>query len=132
MTKNPAPYVTREPWLGFTPRERLRISPLRLCPSTKCRRAKACVDAHDDLYCQRTHQGVPQPHKAQPARSARGFTSTELAVIREKNDERLAEVAAMKRLMVAKWKAGAFDALYGKFRQHGVWKHPPQRQYTEE
>ena len=32
-----------------------RQKPLPSCPSLRCRRAKACLAAHDNLYCQRTH-----------------------------------------------------------------------------
>ena len=32
-----------------------RAKLLDACPSPRCRRRKACVDAHDGLYCQRTH-----------------------------------------------------------------------------
>jgi hypothetical protein len=129
MTRRPEPYLTREPWLPFTPRERLRKAKLASCPSSKCRRAKACVDAHDDLYCQRTHLAAAKPSKT--PLPARDYSLAELQAIRERNDMGLIEVMALKRDMIAKWKAGAYDKIYGKYRAHGVWKYPPNRQYTE-
>jgi hypothetical protein len=127
MKNPPAPYLTCEPWQPFTRRERLRAQALKVCPSTKCRRAKACVDAHDTLYCQRIHAA---PQEATPAR-IRGYTESELEDIVTRNEMRLAELAEQKRELVRQWKAGAFDQLYGKYRAHGVWKYPPNRQYTE-
>ena len=51
----PRPYLSQQPWAGFTQHDRAREQPLPVCPSPRCRRAKACLAAHDTLYCRRTH-----------------------------------------------------------------------------
>ena len=135
MPKPSAPYLTREPWLPFTRNEKPRPCPLRTCPSAKCRRAKACVDAHEALYCQHSHESLAQ-YRARtgwkpPSIRARSYTEEELDLLHTETQERLAHIADIKREKIAQWKAGMFDALYGKYRAHGVWKHPPKRQYTE-
>lgn len=135
MPKIPAPYLTREPWLPFTPREKPRPLALKACPSSKCRRAKSCINALDNIYCQRTHESLPQfrirsGYKAPPART-RHFTSGELEALRESTDQRLADIAIQKREMIIKWKSGVFNDSFGKYKPYGVLKHPPDRQYTE-
>jgi hypothetical protein len=135
MPKTYAPYLTREPWLPFTPREKPRPCPLAACPSPKCRRAKACISAHDNLYCQRTHESVaafrarsgigPTPPRT------RAYSDAELEALREDAEARLAEIKAQKRETIMQWKAGVFDQTFGKYRACGVWKKPPNRQYTE-
>jgi hypothetical protein len=130
------PYITTTPWLPFTLRERKRAQILARCPSAACRRAKACVDAHDDLYCQRSHESVaearrhfkPDPKFATLPLNPT-FDQVQAHVI--VTDTRLAEAKARTQDMRQKWKSGIFDGLYGKFRADGVWKHPPDRQYTE-
>ena len=135
MPKSHAPYLTREPWMPFTPREKTRPLPLRVCPSAKCRRAKACIDAFDDLYCQRSHESMA----AFRARSgltptpppARSYSDAELELLREDAEARLLMIKAQKRETIMQWKAGVFDDTFGKYRAYGVWKKPPDRQYTE-
>jgi hypothetical protein len=130
------PYLTTTPWALFTPRERKRPQPLRHCPSAKCRRAKACVDAHDQLYCQRSHESVTEYRArlgvkpAKPA-NAEPWTLEHVAAKREQSDLMLAQAQDIERDMTKRWKAGEFDRLYGKFKPQGIWKHPPERQYTE-
>ena len=132
----PKPYLTTTPWTLFTLRERKRANPLHRCPSAKCRRAKACVDAHDQLYCQRSHESVAC-HRARTGITLRvpddveEWSMEEVTARREQSDLMLAEVQAKQRELTQRWKAGEFDALYGKFKPQGVLKHPPDRQYTE-
>lgn len=133
------PYLTTTPWHLFTLRERKRPAPLRRCPSAKCRRAKACLDAHDQIYCQRSHESVAERRakrgsrglEPQAARPAAAWTLDEITAKREESDLMLAAAQAREREMTKRWKAGEFDDLYGKYKPHGVLKHPPSRQYTE-
>jgi hypothetical protein len=46
-------------------------------------------------------------------------------------DGLLDEAKARQHELTQRWKAGEFDAAYGKFKPGGVLKHPPIRQYTE-
>ena len=132
----PKPYLTTTPWTLFTMRERKRAQPLLRCPSAKCRRAKACVDAHDQLYCQRTHDSVAG-HRARTGfkplvlDDVEEWSMEDVTARREQSDIMLAQAVAKQRELTQRWKAGEFDALYGKFKPQGVWKHPPDRQYTE-
>jgi hypothetical protein len=130
------PYLTTTPWVLFTDRERKRPAPLHQCPSAKCRRAKACLDAHDQLYCQRTHESIAERQArlgltplAAPALA--DWSLDEVTARREETDVMLAEAQARQREMTRRWKAGEFDDLYGKYKSHGVLKHPPKRQYAE-
>jgi hypothetical protein len=131
----PAPYLTTTPWQLFTLRERKRPQTLAHCPSAKCKRAKACVDAHDQLYCQRSHESIAEQ------RARTGFTPQatapfkewaldEVTARREQSDLMLAEAQSKQRELTKRWKAGEFDALYGKFKPHGVLKQPPPRNFA--
>ena len=136
MPRTIQPYLTTTPWVLYTSRERKRATVLAHCPSARCRRAKSCIDAHDDIYCQRSHesvdeacarQGIVKP-KVQPRKRMT------LAQVRAKvveTEMQLAEVEARSAEMRERWKSGLLDHLYGKFKTAGVLKHPPVRQYTE-
>jgi hypothetical protein len=131
----PQPYLTITPWAGFTARERKRKTLLAHCPSKACARAKACVDAHDKLYCQRSHESLAQSRVRQglmPVKiSKRLMTLEEAQAKRLAIDGLLDEAKARQHELTQRWKAGEFDAAYGKFKPGGVLKHPPIRQYTE-
>jgi hypothetical protein len=129
------PYLTTTPWAGYTPRERPRKTPLARCPSKACARAKACVDAHDKLYCQRSHESLEQSrvrHGKPPLKpSKRPWTLEQVQTKRLIIEAQLGEAQAREKDMTERWKAGEFDAAFGKFKPGGVLKHPPVRQYTD-
>jgi hypothetical protein len=136
MSRKIEAYRTTTPWVPYTSRERKRDSVLAQCPSARCRRAKACVDAHDNIYCQRSHESVDEARARQglPPPAPVKRRSYSLAQIRAKAVETemaLDAVEARSAEMRERWKAGELDHLYGKFRPGGVLKHPPERQYTE-
>ena len=135
--KDPQPYLTTTPWNKYSMREFPRDQDLPLCPSPACRRAKACIAAHDNIYCRRTHLSVVEmrlkkglaahaekrPEKRWNLRDARAralmyeLQASEI----EKNNGNLTD----------RWKAGEFDHLYGKYSPRGVLKIPPKKQYVE-
>jgi hypothetical protein len=134
-----APFVSRRPWAGFTAHDKPRLEPLPVCPSARCRRAKACISALDNLYCRRTHHSLHEQrtiHRVSPLQR-------ELATVPEVIDgddlsarmERIAALAEIRRAheadMLAQWKAGALDTLYGKHCRNGVVMTPPQKAYVE-
>ncbi len=63
MRDRPTSYRSLTPWDGFTPRDKPRKTPLAVCPHTACRRAKACIRATEDLYCQRTHLSASETRR---------------------------------------------------------------------
>jgi hypothetical protein len=131
----PKPYLTSTPWVPFTMRERKRPEPLAHCPSAKCQRAKACVDAHDQTYCQRSHESIAERRARlgitqQPRTVRENFTLDQITAKREESDLMLADVQAKERELTKRWKAGEFDDLYGKFKHHGVLKQPPPRDFA--
>ena len=125
------PYLTTTPWAGFTAQERKRTTPLLRCPSKACFRAKACIDAYDKLFCQRSHESLGE------ARARKGMkpvkTSTRLMSLEEAQAKRmnirvlLTEAEAQGRAMTERWKAGEFDGVYGKYKPGGILKYPPMR-----
>lgn len=127
------PYLTTTPWIPYTSRERKRVALLRVCPSAHCRRAKACVDAHDNIYCQRSHESVDQARKGVPAPvvTRRSYSPEQIRAKVVETDLLLEEAEAKSSEMRERWKSGLFDHLYGRFKPGGVLKHPPERQYTE-
>lgn len=130
------PYLTSTPWAGYTPRERPRKTPLARCPSKACARAKACVDAHDKLYCQRSHESLEQSRSRSGKPSIRKnpqrpWTLEQVQTKRLIIEAQLGEAQAREKDMTERWKAGEFDQLFGKFKPGGVLKHPPLRQYTD-
>jgi hypothetical protein len=135
-TRKIIPYLTTTPWLPYTSRERKRDTLLTHCPSARCRRAKACIDAHDGIYCQRSHESVAEARARQglpppPAVRRRYHTLAQIRAKAVETEMALAQAEAQSAEMRERWTAGEFDHLYGKFRPGGVLKHPPERQYTE-
>jgi hypothetical protein len=135
----PCPRVTHEPWSGYTRHDAPREVALPLCPAPRCRRARQCAAAHDELYCQRTHFSKPEQVKWQRNHPLRRALDAVPEVI-DPTDltermERVAELAGIKRgyaaNMTKRWKAGEFDALYGKYTARGVIKTPPPKIYVD-
>jgi hypothetical protein len=133
------PRVSLEPWKGFTAHDCPRTTPLPVCPSPHCRRAKACLAAHDDLYCQRTHF-PPALKKKWLRRDPRQRELNAVLPVMDPNSltermERINELAAIQRAhsakMTARWKAGEFDQLYGPYKPKGVVLRPPPKTYVE-
>ena len=134
----PRPYLSQHPWAGFTKHDRRRDQPLPACPSKHCRRAKACLAAHDNLYCQRTHFSPAKIRKLW-AVSDLGRALAALPVADcddlEGRKERIIRAREIRHAqyekMVARWKAGEFDHLYGPYRAKGVLLKPPPKAYVE-
>lgn len=142
----PKPYRSLTPWAGFTPREKKREKPLPRCPMKACRRAKLCIRAIDGLYCRRTHLSpkevrahakstskpgaAPRPvfHYALP----KNASLEQVEAYRMMSDMVLASSEAAQARMLAKWKQGAFDHLYGPYDPKGALMQPPPREYREE
>jgi hypothetical protein len=133
------PRVTLAPWTGYTRHDAPRDTPLASCPSLRCRRAKLCLAAHDNLYCQRTHFSPAEQEVRQrldplrleldqvpPVMDPKSFTE---------RVERISNLAAIRRAhaaaMTKRWKAGEFDGIYGKYSAKGVVLAPPPRLYVE-
>jgi hypothetical protein len=134
------PYRSLAPWEGFTPREKKRPTPLPVCPHAGCRRAKACLKAMDDLYCQRTHLNSGEIRKARKARAAARKTThrmpakdspRRIEALRILTDHMLEEIQAKNAEMTERWKNGEFDHLYGKYNRQGVMMHPPEKVYVD-
>jgi hypothetical protein len=133
------PRVSLEPWKGFTPHDFPRNKPLPACPSSHCRRAKACLAAHDNLYCQRTHF-PPALKKKWLRRDPRQRELDAVPPVMDPHSlsermERINQLAAIQRAqfakMTARWKAGEFDLLYGPYKPKGVLLKPPPKAYVE-
>ena len=133
------PHVSKQPWAGFTGHDCPRGIPLPVCPSPRCRRVKACVAAHEGLYCQRTHFSPPEqrkwkrrdPHEraiaAIPPAQADSAVSHRLKLLIERAAIRVTQGEAMK----ARWIAGEFDHLYGPYTPKGVLMKAPPKIYVE-
>ena len=130
--KQPAPHLSHAPWAGFTAREHKRDAALAICPSLRCRRLQACVGAHDDLYCQRTHNSHAAYLAGLPKRPTllNNFSAEELEFFRLDVADKFAEAKERHDALVVRWKAGEFDALYGPWRARGVLMYPPEKQYV--
>ncbi len=135
----PRPRVSLEPWKGFTAHDFQRNVPLPVCPSPRCRRAKACLAAHDNLYCQRTHF-PPALKKKWQRRDPRQRELDAVPPVMDPDSlsermERINELAAIQRAqfarMTARWKAGEFDQLYGPYAAKGALLKPPPKAYVE-
>jgi hypothetical protein len=131
-----APRLTKAPWAGFTPHDHPRDAPLPACPASRCRRAKRCLEAHDGLYCRRTHFSHAEYMGLKPKTPAvqledllepNPMVATAKRIAARMEDSRQ-KFEAMQR----RWKAGEFDALYGKYKAGGVIVQPPPRDYVEE
>jgi hypothetical protein len=138
------PLLTLHPWSGFGPYDKRRDHPLSICPSPACRRAKACIRATEDSFCQRTHF-TPVEIRAQ-ARSQSGGQSgktvsmprlgakpsaKQLAAYRIMTDHLLEDIEVHNAQMLARWKKGELDHLYGKYSPKGIVLQPPPRAYVE-
>jgi hypothetical protein len=135
-----APRWRPYPWSRYSKDDQPRTAPLPRCPSAKCRRAKACLDAHKGLYCQRTHFTFDEGMIRTPKSEAEVYIQSrrpppkgasldiKLDFIREVrelwNDD--------NREQMKLWRAGAFGDVYGKYRTGGVLKTPPPRVYEEQ
>ena len=133
------PRVSLEPWMGFTCHDCPREIPLPSCPSPHCRRAKACLAAHDNLYCRRTHFS-PDEQKKWNSRDPYQRELDRVPPVIDPDDltermERINLLAAIQRAqeaeMTGRWKAGEFDLLYGPYRPKGVLLKPPPKIYVE-
>ena len=138
-SRAPRPRVSLEPWAGFTPHDCPRDNPLPSCPSPHCRRAKACLAAHDNLYCQRTHFS-PAEQKKWERRDPHQRELDRVPPVMDPHDltermERINQLAEVQRAqaaeMTGRWKAGEFDQLYGPYRAKGVLMKPPPKIYVE-
>ncbi len=133
------PKVTRRPWTGYTGHDMARAEPLPRCPKHRCRRAKACLAALDNLYCQRTHHSLAEQrliHLQDPVQR-------ELDSVPEVDDdddlnarvERIAALAQIRRAhdadMLGLWKAGALSHRFGPYKACGVVLKPPPRAYVD-
>lgn len=134
-----APKLSHSPWQGLTAHDSPREAPLPCCPSARCRRAKQCIAALDNLYCLRTHRSLAELEAvARASPLARALAAVpppfDPADLNERM-ERLAELAEIRRAheaeMQAAWKSGALDRLYGPWRRGGVLLQPPPRLYAE-
>jgi hypothetical protein len=143
MTKlplpEPGPHVSKEPWLGFTRHDCPRGNPLPLCPSLRCRRAKACHAAHDGLYCRRTHFSPSEQRKWESRDPHQRAMDAVPPVTDEKSLaarlRRLCDILvirlAQRDEMTARWRAGEFDHLYGPYRARGIVMRAPPKAYVE-
>jgi hypothetical protein len=134
-----APRVSHEPWLGYTAHDCPRAAPLPVCPSPRCRRAKACLAAHKGLYCQRTHHALAEYRKL-GLHSAAQKEVDAMPPVADRWDLKARQLRIKQVIeigeryngeMTARWKAGEFDHLYGKYSVRGVVLKPPPRAYAE-
>jgi hypothetical protein len=133
------PLLTLHPWSGFGPYDKLRDQPLPVCPSPACRRAKACIRATEDSFCQRTHL-TPGEIRAQARQVSKPIfmpklgpkpSAKQLQVYRIMTDHLLEDIEVHNAQMLARWKKGELDHLYGKFSPKGIVLQPPPRAYVE-
>ena len=135
----PKPFYSKTPWAGFARGDAPRAAALPVCADARCRRAKLCHAAHLGLFCQRTHFS-PAEKKKFDAPAQRAFDDKFPAHPKnaplDLREERLMAILAHRKFeaqeMQARWKAGEFDALYGKWRGRGVLMKPPTCTYREE
>ena len=133
-----APYVSQAPWAGFTAHDLLRENPLARCPSPRCRRARQCIAAHQGLYCRRTHLSPPEIEAMRRNHPLSKAIALVLPVFDpddlQERLERVTHIAEISKEyhagMTARWKAGEFDHLYGKYASRGVVMKPPPRAYA--
>jgi hypothetical protein len=140
----PAPKVAKArvshmPWTGYSRHDAPRENPLPVCPSAACRRAKLCLAAHDNLYCQRTHFSPAEQEERQRLDPLRLELNEVPPVMDPKSlterAERISTLSAIRRAhdarMTARWKAGEFDGVYGPYKAKGVVLSPPPKIYVE-
>lgn len=130
-----APYLSAAPWAGFTADDHPRAVPLELCPARRCRRAKQCLAAHADLYCQRTHYSKVEHRALHPKLEDRHLPRIRDAHDLEARRERLVlqieQRQAAQDAMTKRWMVGEFDNLYGKYDKRGVLMKPPPKLYID-
>ena len=124
--KKITPHLSHAPWAGFLGREHARAQALPTCPAARCQRVKACISAHEGVFCQRTHFSHAAFVASQPAPAPLAVEG-DLEYWGEHMVELLEVRKAAHLALVARWKAGEFDALYGKWRACGVVLAPPAR-----
>ena len=116
-----------------------RAVALATCPSPRCRRAKACIAAVDNLYCLRTHHSLEELNAIRAQSELKKDLDTVMPVVdptdlRERV-ERITEIAAIRRAYEARqlerWKSGAFDHLYGPYRSGGAALSAPSKAYVD-
>ena len=132
-------YRSASPWAGFTSHDKPRSRPLPVCPHLRCRRDKACSAAHDGLYCWRTYFSPAEIAEMQP----KDPLAQAIAVLPTAGDrwdfegrgERIKQAAELRlahqEKMTARWKAGIFDDLFGKYSPRGVLMNPPPKAYVD-
>ncbi len=125
----PPPKLTHAPWAGYTAHEHKRGTALARCPSARCARVKECVAAHEGLYCQRTHISHAEHVRLNPSAPNTHWDNLELR--REAMIDRIEQRRAAQAAMTARWKAGEFDQLYGKYSARGLVLQPPPQIYQE-
>jgi hypothetical protein len=130
----PSPKLTHAPWAGYTAHEHRREAALARCPSARCARVKECVAAHEGLYCQRTHISHAEYISANPpAPNTHPNTHWDNLELRHAfMIERIEQRRAAQAAMTARWKAGEFDQLYGKYSVRGLVLQPPAQIYQED
>ena len=128
-TPVPPPKLTHAPWAGYTAHEHGREAALARCPSPRCARVKACIAAHENLYCQRTHISHAEFLRANPP--APKPDRSDLDLRREFLLDQIEQRKAHQQEMQSRWRLGAFDQLYGKYNRHGILLPPPPRIYQE-
>lgn len=126
--KNPKPFLSHSPWAGFSPHDHPRDAALATCPSPRCQRVKRCVSAHGGIYCQRTHYSHAEYMAQQPRLEVMDDPGN-LELRRERLVEQLELRKVRHDALVARWKAGEFDALYGKWTARGVLMTPPVKEF---
>ena len=132
-------YRSASPWAGFTSHDKPRSKPLPVCPHPRCRRDKTCLAAHDGLYCRRTYFSPAEIAEMQPKDPlAQAIAALPTAGDRwdfEDRGERIKQAAELRlahhEKMTARWKAGIFDDLFGKYSPRGVLIKPPPKAYVD-
>lgn len=131
------PRLSQSPWWGFSGHDIARTEPLPRCPNARCRRAKACLAAIEGLYCLRTHHSrfeqqwlrKNHPLARRIAAVPRVEDRSDSVAIAKRSETVLAVRREFEEKMRARWKAGAFDALYGKWQAKGAVMRPPVREW---
>jgi hypothetical protein len=139
VTPKGAPSWRPYPWSRYAKDEHPRQTPLPRCPSAKCRRAKACLDAHRGLFCQRTHfthaEGLIRTPQSETAIYIHSLQSPPKGTPSEIRLEFIREMQGLWKdyntEKMRMWRSGAFVDIYGKYRPGGVLKTPPPRIYEE-
>ena len=134
----PLAYFSTTPWAGFARGSAPREEALPLCTQPRCRRAKLCIAAHENLFCQRTHFSANEKDKFDRASQQafnKKFPPYPKGTPWELREKRVQAIMAYRKSqqqeLALRWKAGEFDHLYGKWRRGGVLLKPPPKDYVE-